>query len=103
MSDQSEPSASRPGKNAKVRWKAEDAKVSYANVASINAGSAEIVLNFGVNHSWNPDTNELAIQLNSRVIMNPVTARRFADALQKALAEHDARAASLQPGTDTRQ
>lgn len=66
-------------------------KSSYSNVCNANSTRDEVVLNFGINQSWDRTGSELEIQLHHRVIMSPHAARRLHDMLGSLIDEHEKR------------
>jgi hypothetical protein len=75
----------------KIKWNVEHLKSTYVNFANANSSRDEVVLNFGVNNTWDRAVQEVEINLEHRLIMSPFAAKRLADLLQKLLAEHEER------------
>jgi hypothetical protein len=50
-----------------------------------------MVLNFGVNQTWDRGTQEVEIQLTNRVILSPFTAKRLMVLLSRLINEHESR------------
>lgn len=75
----------------KVKWNTENLKSTYVNFANANSSRDEVVLNFGVNNSWDRLVEEIEINLEHRLIMSPFAAKRLSDLLIKLLAEHEGR------------
>lgn len=83
------------GAKAKVRFNAENLKSSYVNFANANATREEVVINFGLNASWDRVDPDLQIALEHRVVMSPHAAGRLADLLAKLMAQYQARYGEL--------
>ena len=75
----------------KVRWHSDNLNSSYANVCNVTGTQEEMVLNFGVNHTWDRGTQEVEIQLTNRVILSPFTAKRLMVLLSRLINEHESR------------
>src|SRR5690606_9023632 len=76
---------------ARVSWNTERLKSSYCNVANATSTREEVVLNFGVNQSWDRGAGELEIQLEHRIILSPFAAKRLNDLLSRLMKEYEAR------------
>lgn len=79
------------GTAPKVRFDTSNLKSSYANVCTMNSTREEVVLNFGLNQSWERSGQEVAIELNNRVILSPFAAKRMHEMLTKLLGEYSNR------------
>lgn len=98
--DQPRDTQPAPGGNApRVRWDSSKLQSSYANVCSITSTREEVVLNFGLNQSWDRTDGQLEIQLNNRIIVSPFAAKRMAQVLNQVLEQYEARYGKL--STDT--
>lgn len=78
-----------------VRWDTSKLQSTYANVCSITSTREEVVLNFGLNQTWERGASEVEIQLTSRIIVSPFAARRMADVLNQVLGEYESRYGKL--------
>lgn len=87
------------GNAPRVRWDSSKLQSSYANVCSITSTREEVVLNFGLNQSWDRTDGQLEIQLNNRIIVSPFAAKRMAQVLNQVLEQYEARYGKL--STDT--
>lgn len=92
-SDKPEPPAA--GQAARVNWKLDHLKSSYVNFASANSTKEEVVINFGMNNSWDRSGPDLEIDLQHRIVMSPFAARRLAELLTRLMAEYEARHGAL--------
>ena len=70
---------------------------SYANFCNANSTREEVVLNFGVNKSWErgPQQNGLDIELNHRIVLSPFAAKRLSALLQQLMKEYETRYGAL--------
>jgi hypothetical protein len=78
-----------------VRWNTSGLKSSYCNIANANSTREEVVLNFGVNHSWDRTQTELEIELTHRIVMSPFAAKRLSEILQQLMTEYEHRYGAL--------
>ena len=80
----------------RVKWDTTGIKSSYANFANANCTREEVVLNFGVNQSWDrPDSGEYEIELSHRIAMSPFAAKRLALLLNNLISEYEKRHGEL--------
>lgn len=84
-----EPDQTQP--QTKIKWNIDQLKSSYVNFANANSSRDEVVLNFGVNNSWDRAVSEVEINLEHRIVMSPFAAKRLSDLLLKLLAEYEGR------------
>jgi hypothetical protein len=82
-------------KGQKVKWNVESLKSSYVNFANANSTKEEVVLNFGLNTSWDRASPELEIELAHRIVMSPFAAKRLAELLGKLMSEYESRYGEL--------
>jgi len=71
---------------------------SQANVCNASSSLEEVVLVFGINNAWEPDASEVRVQLDSRVILNPFSAKRLSLLLDNAIKQHEARFGAMDRG-----
>jgi hypothetical protein len=100
--------AGQPG--ARIRWDTKSLKSSYANVCNVTSTREEVVLNFGINQSWERGQPELEVQLTDRIILSPFAAKRLSMMLSRLMGEYESRYGELKldvqtqaPPTRTRQ
>jgi len=79
----------------KVKWNLEHLKSSYVNFANANSTREEVVLNFGMNNTWDRVSPEVEIELAHRVVMSPFAAKRLAELLGKLVTEYEGRNGEL--------
>jgi hypothetical protein len=74
-----------------VRYNAETLKSSYCNVANAISSREEVVLNFGINKSWDRPGTVVEVDLEHRIVLTPNAARRLYELMGRLLADHHAR------------
>jgi len=79
----------------RIRWVTDGLKSSYANFANANTTREEVVLNFGVNNSWDRAQPEMAIELSHRIMLSPFAAKRLSTMLAQLIAEYEQRYGQL--------
>lgn len=84
-----------PGGQPRVKWNVEQLKSSYVNFANANSTREEVVLNFGLNNTWDRLTAEVEVELAHRIVMSPFAAKRLAELLGKLIGEYEARYGEL--------
>ncbi|MBW2102868.1 MAG: DUF3467 domain-containing protein [Deltaproteobacteria bacterium] len=78
-----------------IRWNTANLKSSYANVCNVTSTREEVVLNFGINQSWERGQQEMEIQLTDRIILSPFAAKRLSTMLTRLMGEYEARYGEL--------
>lgn len=84
-----------PGAQPRVRFDTSNLKSSYCNVCNATSTREEVVINFGINQTWDMQQRDLDVQLHHRVILSPYAAKRLHDLLGKLLKEHETRYGEL--------
>ena len=80
------------GAAAPIKWNTANMQSSYANFCNANSTREEVVLNFGVNKSWERGPKqELDIELNHRIVLSPFAAKRLAQLMQTLMKEYESR------------
>ncbi len=77
-----------------IKWGTTNLQSSYANFCNANSTREEVVLNFGVNKSWERGgntANGLEIDLNHRIVLSPFAAKRLSALMQQLMKEYEAR------------
>lgn len=87
--DAAAPSASR------IVWNTQNLKSSYVNFANANSTREEVVMNFGLNNSWDRTQTDVEVELAHRLVMSPFAAKRLAELLTKLVAEYESRYGDL--------
>lgn len=66
-------------------------KSSYCNVCNATSTQEEVVMNFGLNQSWDRPDGDLEIDIQHRVIMSPLAARKLHSILGELLEQYQSR------------
>lgn len=75
-----------------IKWTTTNVQSSYANFCNANSTQEEVVLNFGVNKSWDRGTGkEVEIELNHRIVLSPFAAKRLTQLMQNLMKEYETR------------
>jgi len=75
----------------KVRFDTSELKSSYCNVCNATSTQEEVVLNFGLNETWDQGVSDVNVKLLHRIIVSPHAAQRLVDLMSKLLTEHNNR------------
>lgn len=70
-------------------------KSSYCNVCNATSTREEVVLNFGLNQTWDLQNNDFAVALHHRIILSPHAAKRLHTILSDLLDQHEKRHGAL--------
>jgi hypothetical protein len=92
---QQQPPAQAQAQAPKVKWNVAQLKSSYVNFANANSTQEEVVLNFGMNNTWDRMASEVEIELSHRVVMSPFAAKRLAELLGKLVTQYESRYGAL--------
>lgn len=79
----------------RIKWNTQGLKSSYVNFANANSTREEVVLNFGLNNSWDRTQTEVEVELGHRLVMSPFAAKRLAELLTKLIGEYETRYGDL--------
>ncbi len=80
----------------RVQFDTSALKSSYCNVCNGSSTREEVVLNFGLNTSWDRSGDDrLQVALHHRVILSPQAAKRVRDMMVRLIEEHEARYGKL--------
>ena len=79
----------------KLRFDSSNIKSTYCNVANATSTREEVVINFGVNKTWDMGGKDLEVQLEHRVILSPFAAKRLQELLTRLITEHEQRYGEL--------
>ena len=82
----------------KIIWNDTNMNSSYANVANVSSTREEFNLLFGTNRNWNQAQRDVVIELNERIVMNPLAAKRLSILLSQAVAKYEAQIGELDLG-----
>jgi hypothetical protein len=78
-----------------LRFDSSNIKSTYCNVCNATSTREEVVINFGINKTWDTGGSELDVQLEHRIILNPIAAKRLQDLLVRLIAGHEQRYGKL--------
>jgi len=81
----------------RLKFDTSNLKSSYCNMCNATSTREEVVLNFGVNQSWEQPQagGEIEVQLLHRIILSPYAAKRLSEALSSLIKEHEGRHGEL--------
>jgi len=74
-----------------VSFDTSDLKSTYCNVCNGSSTQEEVVINFGVNDSWDMGQDKLKVHLHHRIVMSPHAAKRLRDMMNRLIDEHETR------------
>ena len=89
------PVASTGQEAQQIRMNTASVKSSYCNMVNVTTTREEVVMNFGVNESWDRGTSEYDVRLVHRIVMSPFAAKRLALMLGKLVTEYEGRYGEL--------
>jgi hypothetical protein len=90
------PAPQNQGARTPVKWDTTNLRSSYANFCNANSTREEVVLNFGVNKTWERGPMDaLEIELNHRIVLSPFAAKRLSELLQQLMKEYETRYGAL--------
>lgn len=75
----------------RVRFDTSKLKSSYCNVCNATSTREEVVLNFGLNESWDLGSKDVEVQLLHRIILSPHAAKRLQELLSRLMGEYETR------------
>ena len=73
---------------SQVAFNTDDLKSSYCNVCNGSSTREEVVINFGVNDSWDMNSETIKVNLQHRIVMSPHAAKRVRDMMIRLIDEH---------------
>lgn len=92
MTDQTQPEATdQDDAQRRIKLNTSQMKSSYCNVCNATSTREEVVLNFGLNQSWDRPEGDLEIELQHRVIMSPHAAQKLREVLDELLTSYETR------------
>lgn len=80
---------------SQVSFDTTNLKSSYCNVCNGTSSQEEVVVNFGINDSWDIGNERLKVQLEHRIVMSPHAAKRLRDMMVRLIDEHEKRYGAL--------
>jgi hypothetical protein len=78
-----------------VKFDTSDLKSTYCNVCNGTSTREEVVINFGVNSTWDMSRDKIEVALQHRIVMSPHAAKRVRDMMVKLIEEHESRYGKL--------
>lgn len=87
--------AAAKAEEARMQVNTSNLKSTYCNVCNATSTREEVVLNFGVNQSWDRGPGELDVSLEHRIILSPFAAKRLHDLMGKLMQEYQTRYGEL--------
>ena len=86
------------GRQQTLKFRTDNVKSSYCNMANVTSTREEVVLNFGVNQNWDQPGDgpgPLEVDIEHRVILSPFAAKRLSDALGQLVRDYEQRSGAL--------
>lgn len=83
------PTAPKP-----LRFRTDNLKSSYCNMANVTSTREEVVLNFGINQNWDQPSDNLVgleVDMQHRVILSPFAAHKLSEALNQLMRDYELR------------
>jgi len=74
-----------------IKWDDSKMQSSYANVCNVSSTREEVTLLFGTNQVWHSGQQEVTVELNHRIILNPYAAHRLSQLLAQVVTEYESR------------
>lgn len=96
--DKGSASAKTGGRQQTLKFRTDNVKSSYCNMANVTSTREEVVLNFGVNQNWDQPGDgpgPLEVDIEHRVILSPFAAKRLSDALAQLVRDYEQRYGAL--------
>jgi Protein of unknown function (DUF3467) len=78
-----------------IRMNRTSLKSTYCNMVNATTTREEVVLNFGVNQTWDRGATDYEVNLEHRIILSPFAAKRLSQMLGKLINEYEARYGEL--------
>lgn len=79
----------------RIRMNTASLKSTYCNMVNATTTREEVVLNFGVNQSWDRGVTDYEVALEHRIILSPFAAKRLSTMLGKLIDEYETRYGEL--------
>lgn len=81
--------AQAPNEQRRILLDASTAAASYANTCHVASTKEEIILNFGLNQSWEQNPQGVRVQVTNRIILSPFAAKRLALLLSAVVQQYE--------------
>ena len=95
MSDETPAAPPQAASQQKLKFDTSTIKSTYCNVCNATSTREEVVINFGVNKTWDMGNRDLEVQLEHRIILSPFAAKRLQELLTRLIGEHETRYGEL--------
>ncbi len=95
MANEEVDSATAGDEGQRIRMNTASVKSSYRNMVDVTTTREEVVMNFGVNESWDRGAAEYDVRLEHRIVMSPFAAKRLATMHGKLVEEPEGRYGEL--------
>ena len=92
----SAPASARVASERQVQLDTSMMKSSYCNVCNATSTREEVVLNFGLNQSWDRPGEDMQIQILHRIILSPHAANKLLNVLSSLMDEYQKRHGQLE-------
>ncbi|MBI4205804.1 MAG: DUF3467 domain-containing protein [Betaproteobacteria bacterium] len=92
------PKAARGAPERRMRLDTSKLTTAFCNFFTAQDGPEEVVLNFGLRQRWDPNEQDVTVQMLQQVILHPAGVRRLRDLLDQLIAEREARATRAKGG-----
>ena len=91
------PTTPAPGarNQGRLRFDTTTVKSTYCNVCNATSTREEVVINFGVNKTWDTGAGDMDVQVEHRIILSPFAAKRLKDLITRLMDEHEQRYGEL--------
>ena len=93
--EQSDTKVEKAAEQPKAKWNTENLKSSYCNICNVTTTREEVVMNFGLNSSWDRAQPEMEIDLTHRIVLSPFATKRLSEVLVKLIKEYESRYGEL--------
>jgi hypothetical protein len=83
--------AEQAPRRAKIHYDTANLTSDYTNFFNLSAIKEEIILTFGIDQNWEHSPEIHVIDLNTRIILNPLAAKRLSKILNQLVQEYEKR------------
>lgn len=91
--------ADKQPQRPKLVWNDGNMQTTHANAVNVVTTVEEFMLFFGINQSWNPESDtELKVELSNRIVLNPHAAKRLSVMLDNVLNQYEQRFGTIKIG-----
>ena len=98
-SETAETPSDKRSRKASLVWDDAKMQTSHANAVNVVTTVEEFMLFFGINQSWNPESDtDLKVELSHRIVLNPHAAKRLSVMLNNVVAQYEDRFGEIKVG-----